>query len=42
MRVWLLPVVCELERLDRIRAPEQDGMGDKATDLENVPDGHWK
>jgi len=38
MRVWLLPIVCELERLDGVRAPEQDDMREKTSDLENIPD----
>jgi hypothetical protein len=37
MRVRLLPIVCELERLYRVRAPEQDSMRNKASDLEVPP-----
>jgi hypothetical protein len=34
MYIGLLPGVCELKRVDRIRTPEQDNMRNKATDLE--------
>ena len=36
MRVRLLPIVCELKGLNRVRSPEQDGMRNKASDLEKV------
>jgi hypothetical protein len=42
MRVRLLLIVCKLKRLNRVRPPEQDGMRNKATDLESIPDGNWR